>query len=46
MINSKNNDDECFQCSIAVASNLKQIKSHTERISNITLLLINIIEKR
>ena len=34
-INLKNNDDNCFQYSLTVALNHKQIKSHPERISKI-----------
>ena len=34
-INSKNNDEKCFQYAAAVALNHEQIKSHPERISNI-----------
>ena len=34
-INPKNNDDNCFQYSLTVALNHKQIKSHPERISKI-----------
>ena len=34
-INSKNNDDKCFQYATTVALNHRQIKSHPERISNI-----------
>ena len=34
-INSKNNDDKCFQYPIAVALNYEQIKSHPERISKV-----------
>ena len=34
-INPKNNDEKCFQLSIAVAFNHDQFKSHPERISNI-----------
>ena len=34
-INPKNNDDKCIQYAIAVALNHKQVKSHTEKISNI-----------
>ena len=32
-VNPKNNDDKCFQYTVAVALNHKQIKSHPERIS-------------
>ena len=35
-INSKNNDEKCFQYAVAVALNHEQIKHHPERISNIT----------
>ena len=31
-INSKNNDDKCFQYSLTVALNYEQIKSHPEKI--------------
>ena len=34
-INSKNNDNKCFQYALTVALNHEQIKSHPERISNI-----------
>ena len=34
-INPKNNDDRCFQYSIAVVLNHKNIRSHPERTSNI-----------
>ena len=34
-INPKNNNDNCFQYSLTAALNLRQIKSHPERISNI-----------
>ena len=34
-INSKNNDNECFQYSITVALNHQNIGNHPERISNI-----------
>ena len=34
-INPKNNDDNCFQYSLTVTLNHKQIKSHPERISKI-----------
>ena len=34
-INPKNNNDNCFQYSLTVALNHKQIKSHPERISKI-----------
>ena len=38
-INPKNNDDKCFQYAITVALNHEQIKSHSERISNIKPLI-------
>ena len=41
--NPKNNADNCFQYSLTVALNHKQIKIHPERISKIKLLLISII---
>ena len=34
-INSKNNDDKCFQYALTVALNYEQIKDHPERISKI-----------
>ena len=34
-INPKNNDDNCFQYALTVALDYKQIKSHSERMSNI-----------
>ena len=34
-INSKNNDDKCFQYAVTVTLNHKQIKSHPEKISTI-----------
>ena len=34
-INPKNNDNNCFQYSLTVALNHKQIKNHTERICNL-----------
>ena len=34
-INPKYNDDNCFQYGITVALNHKQIKNHSERISNL-----------
>ena len=34
-INPKNNDEKCFQYALTVALNYEQIKSHSERISNI-----------
>ena len=43
-INPKNKKGgKCFQYTLTAALNHKQIKSHPERISNIKLLLINII---
>ena len=45
-INPKNNDDKCFEYAVTVALNHEQIKRHTERISNIKPLLINIIGKK
>ena len=47
-INPKNNEDKCFQYAVAVALNHEQIKSHSERISNIDQYqtLINIIGKK
>ena len=34
-INPKNNDDNCFQYALTVALNHKQIKNHSEGISNL-----------
>ena len=34
-INPKNKDDKCFQYALTVALNYKQIKNHSERISNL-----------
>ena len=44
-INSKNNDDNCFQYALTVALNHKQSENHLERISNLKLLLISITGK-
>ena len=38
-INPKNNDEKCFQYSIATTLNFEQIKSHPERIPNIKLFI-------
>ena len=44
-INSKNNDDNCFQYALTVALNHKQSENHLERISHLKLLLISITGK-
>ena len=38
-INSRNNDDKCFEYALAVALNYEQIKIHPERISKINLFI-------
>ena len=38
-INSKNNDDKCFQNAITVALNHDKINDHHERVSNINLFI-------
>ena len=44
-INPKNNDDNCFQYSLTVALNHKQIKNHSERISYLKPYIISITGK-
>ena len=44
-INPKNNDDKCFQYALTVALNYEKIKHNPQRISKISLLLINTIGK-
>ena len=38
-VNPKNNDDKCFQYTLTVATNHKQIKRHPERMSKIKPLI-------
>ena len=42
-INPKNNDDKCLQYALTVALNYEQIKKDSQRISKLSLLLINTI---
>ena len=37
-INTKNEDDKCFQYAVTVALNYAEIASHSERLSNIKTL--------
>ena len=45
-INPKDNDGKCFQYAITVVLNHEKTKNHSERLSKINPLLINIIRKR
>ena len=45
-VNSKNNDDNCFQYALTVVLNYQNIKNNPERISKIKPLLISVIGKK
>ena len=45
-INTKNNDDKCFQYAFTAALNYEQIKKTLKEYQKLSLLLINIIGKK